>query len=89
MRIRRCVVMMLVFLICPALSDAELKNDYDGYKQTMSLYFDSLFVLVMCISFPCISSPHDFVKCISSKLGLSRKKLIARKLLLPGKYRAS
>ena len=41
----------------------------------------------MCIPFLRISSPHDFMKCISGKLSLWRKKLIARELFLPDKIK--
>ena len=47
----------------------------------------SLFTLVMCIPFLRISSPRNFVKCTGEKSRFWRKKLIARKLLLPGKIK--
>ena len=47
----------------------------------------SLFILIMCIPFLGIGSPRDFVKCISEKLGLWTKKLIALKLSLRGKIK--
>ena len=46
-----------------------------------------LFILVMCILLQRSSNSRDFVKCISGKMSLSRKELIARKLLLRGKIK--
>ena len=41
----------------------------------------------MCILLQSISKPRDFVKYIGGKMGLSRKELIAQKLLLRGKIK--
>ena len=40
----------------------------------------SMFILAVC-------NPRDFVKYISGKMSLSRKELIAQKLLLRGKIK--
>ena len=72
---------------------ARLLNMFDVNPTFSQCWYDInsqeyvLFILVMCILLQRISNPRDFVKYISGKMSLSRKELIARKLLLCGKIK--
>ena len=65
-----------------------LNSNFLHWPRKLNLHINyNLFILVMCIPFLRISSPRDFVKCISGKMNLWRKKLIVREFLLPGKIK--